>query len=585
MLCAHGQQAHASHSSGFSRLPWLSKGPDAFRLLSWNARALLHWDTRLARRKVRFLASAIRSPTPTVALVQELHGSEEELTALLYTAACPIHVFVSEFPGVHDQGPSRSKGGLAFVVPAGTAPRSSFELIDVLPGRIAALRFTTPSSSWTAWNVHNYEVSRSALSRLSSAVHEGLAAATADPRSHFVSLTGDLNFLAQGDTAHSLEAPEPAGLGFDAPPPPRPLQREWEALLDGLTEVHQPLPTHFRAQTKAVSRLDRCFLAMPSWALLRHRITATLLADPHSLHTRGLSDHAPMCVELRAQPQRPHNTRTIPRFVTAHPLFRRTLDQRLNSDPTFHELSPPLQLPRLKEHLRAAAKTTRDVIIHGADDSRPELRAMTYRSIARAIWFQDHKLASLLRQRSLLGSKFIASHRDGSLRISDPTRFDLLFNEAQLADKQRTARAAMTRIADATAAGLVPDGPVAARLRSRQRRATDALSQAWSPFGKRVYIQAVRLADRIEDSPEGMSAAFAAAWSPVFATAHTPLPGRLLPSLRPRAPGLPCPTSPHRPLPPFNGGSTSPALPPRAPTVCLPTSGPALALPCSGPSL
>eukprot|EP00974_Lingulodinium_polyedra_P041538 3990125-Lingulodinium_polyedra.AAC.1 len=74
----------------------------------------------------------------------------------------------------------------------------------------------------------------------------------------------------------------------DAPSPPRqvarPLQRQWQSVLERMVELRQPFPTHFNAAAASLSRLDRAYIATPPWAALKYKFCATLAGDPMALH-------------------------------------------------------------------------------------------------------------------------------------------------------------------------------------------------------------------------------------------------------------------------------------------------------------
>eukprot|EP00974_Lingulodinium_polyedra_P049658 4776402-Lingulodinium_polyedra.AAC.1 len=71
-----------------------------------------------------------------------------------------------------------------------------------------------------------------------------------------------------------------APLPKDAPSPPRlqarPLQRQWQLVLESMVELHQPFPTHFNSAAASLSRLDRAYIAAPPWAALKYKYCASL---------------------------------------------------------------------------------------------------------------------------------------------------------------------------------------------------------------------------------------------------------------------------------------------------------------------
>eukprot|EP00959_Pyramimonas_sp_CCMP1952_P226069 4727592-Pyramimonas_sp.AAC.1 len=89
------------------------------------------------------------------------------------------------------------------------------------------------------------------------------------------------------------------------------------------------------------------------------------------------------------------------------------------------------------------------------------------RSISRAVWRQDRRLASRLL-RYPLAQDLLVVRDDDRVALSDPARFSLLLDELQYADAESQLSSVRAEIG--AAASLPSPGQVKAKLRKRLQR-------------------------------------------------------------------------------------------------------------------
>ena len=76
-------------------------------------------------------------------------------------------------------------------------------------------------------------------------------------------------------------------------------------------EMKQPHPIQYSQASDALTRIDRVYTSFPGWMRVNLQCRYMLLAGPLALNNGGISDHAPLVVEV---------FRTAPRAPSLQPL-------------------------------------------------------------------------------------------------------------------------------------------------------------------------------------------------------------------------------------------------------------------------
>ena len=103
------------------RSPLFSGGVSRFQIVSWNCRALLHHDMVKRARKMRALRHFTRNAT--IVLLQEVHGTELEVTQSMFRFMQTVTLYLS---GCVDRAAGGSLSGkVSSAVGSATMKRSS----------------------------------------------------------------------------------------------------------------------------------------------------------------------------------------------------------------------------------------------------------------------------------------------------------------------------------------------------------------------------------------------------------------------------------------------------------------------------
>jgi hypothetical protein len=206
-----------------------------------------------------------------------------------------------------------------------------------------------------------------------------------------------------------------------------------------MTEIQQPFETHYHSASATLSRLDRLYVASPPWLVLQLGLRGKLLHDPFQSHQQSLSDHVPVAFCFTYKYQLPAEQRPIPRFVSDHPRFMEALDN-LTAAFDLDALSVPLRLPMYKKLMREAARITRNELFAIPDDTMDK-RSTVCGSIARAVWHNDEKLASILISKSPAAQEHLEIGTSG-VKIRDPTKFSNFYDTVRSAALESRLRGA-----------------------------------------------------------------------------------------------------------------------------------------------
>lgn len=253
----------------------------------WNARALLATSRRAQGRKMADLTRILAGAS--VVSIVELHGSVERAP---HDTQRILRDFVLLSSFFEDGG----TGGVAILV------RSVLRGVELRVRRLVVGRALQLEIRWEsgvslrATVVHNFEISGDGLVRIKCVDEDTARWYEGAPRERWALAGSDWNFLPHGQGYVSVAAPSavarmPVGL------------RRGEHVLRWFGEVAVDLYpggcTHFSSATSQLSRIDRVYWLGPSWACTQIGVEARVIGRPEGWHLRGISDHAPVQVDVR----------------------------------------------------------------------------------------------------------------------------------------------------------------------------------------------------------------------------------------------------------------------------------------------
>ena len=489
--------------------PWLPQG-SSVDFVTWNARALHHHRPHSRLNKLRFLGSLVprAAGSFSVLALQEVHGSPEKHRRLLHSILKDFHMFSSFAPAADESGLRQDQGGVITLIPkAPGEPRHRFVRTEIIPGRVLRVTTKIGEFDWTHWNIHNFGLTAAQVRAVADHLRRDAREASRSPTSRFVVVCGDFNFLAPGEHHRALSKPDARDRReHPAASAGRPA---WQRALDSYIEIKQPFDTHFHSATRTLGRIDRLYVASPTWLVLQLRLRGRLLRDPALCHQQLLSDHAPVAFKFSTRCQLPDDQRPIPKFVVDHPRFPEILSSLVETS-HLHELSVPDRLSEFKSLMRNAARLTRNEIL-ALDPRSLQARATTCASIARAVWHCDAGLARVLLKRSAIARRHLKC-TNGIVTLTDSFAFTQAYELARAEDLRRRRTDAHRDLHDAQ------DPALALRQHRRQMANFNRLGRIWAPFGKQLPIVAIRVGDRLEHHPDARLSSLADAWSSTFST-------------------------------------------------------------------
>ena len=185
----------------------------------------------------------------------------------------------------------------------------------------------------------------------------------------------------------------------------------------------------------------------------------------------------------------------------------------------------------MKHIMTLAAQKARDALImiqpSELKDDDPnilcEARAMTLRSIARAVWYQDWKTAKLLANDTTAGATHLQITLD-KISIANDESFAQEVDTTHLAIANRRRQDAAARSGSAY---LDQNRQLGDKWRQKSRRAAQR-GELWKPFAKRLILAGVRVAEgasfHIVTDPMAMHSAIQTHWSRVFSAKDVNIP-------------------------------------------------------------
>ena len=365
-------------------------------MVSWNARALVHYRSKANSSKRKFLQS-LASRFACI-LLQEVHGSPADVAFFL--------TLFRRHTWRYYPGPDPATGGLLVGIVSTALVNASWTDLSVADGRIVRSELSHPSGRIALWNVHLHQVSGAVASDARARILSDLRESKASPLTNPVFLAGDFNLgrngeirsyldpLAQAEYVNALSS---YNSHYTAE------ERQWDAVLLQFSEFNLSHQTHFSSAGRFENRLDRIFSNFPPWIFRLLHVSRPVFPSPYHMFQNDLSDHSPVGISLAFQPRPPLSDRPVPSYVTKHPFYQtvlHSLESQLNiSSTTLKNLSStnPFQAIRYySKVLRRAASITRNILLQTpnkfSDDS-------LLTSASRAYSFQNCSLARLLLDR------------------------------------------------------------------------------------------------------------------------------------------------------------------------------------------
>ena len=131
----------------------------------------------------------------------------------------------------------------------------------------------------------------------------------------------------------------------------------WKNLTSDFIEVQGLGLSHYNAASDKLNAVSRLFWLTPGWLALSADLNPHC-EDPAWLHSRGLSDHAPVGVTF-AMAARPSAPLSIPPGICKHPYFKQTVD-KLAAVAQLHTMGSFQQLEIMESIIRESARLTFD---------------------------------------------------------------------------------------------------------------------------------------------------------------------------------------------------------------------------------
>ena len=451
--------------------------------VSWNARALFSYDPSLLHRKLDYLCSLAASAD--VVMIQEAHSNAEKPTVLHNRLR---HTHVLFWCNAVDDS---NVGGIGFVMKRSFLSMFDTCLFDphgIVPARAALLSLRGPRGALDLCNLH-LDPSMSVQERIAF-LDTVRSALSDDMRVHTI-VCGDFN--SDSDFGDRLDCARGVFCGR-----PGAEQEHFDNIFKEYAELDCRDFTH-RTGAQVVtmlSRIDRVYTSLPA-ALCQDFSFSASVMSPAVAPDFTLSDHVPLKFTMR--PTTPATRRSVPSWVTRHPLWPITLDEILASFGAFDPQDHNHNVRMTKVAMRLAARRVIDISAHHkARNADEELWWLT--RALRAIHRADH--AALDRCLSVVPSlDSLLDTRPGDLapllrRISELSR-----------------RSAATKLQEVRTNASLPE-----YARRQQVSRLTRLLRTWAPSRRNVMLQGIRADDgSFVDDPSDVFDAVAGHWSPVFA--------------------------------------------------------------------
>ncbi|CAK0871390.1 unnamed protein product, partial [Prorocentrum cordatum] len=485
-------------------------------------------NTELRRRKLALLASYMK--VNAIIAVQEVHGSEDALRIFLQAQPQKYLSFLSRPdtwsstrspPSTSTSMPNYTRSSSRNATPA--LPSYRFDIVAA--GRAALLTITDSAGKYSMqiFNIHNYDLKPHEFSAIQRTWSSGLAWARRDSLHRIFLGVGDFSIASRPPV--SQRAPSDA-TAWRLRPDRRCQLRQpaWRRLFAAAMEVESQWPTHYDKSCKQLSTIDRIFLGIDAHAMLSVSTILTTARDAMELSEAGISDHAPLVLQITAARHVPRDEQPIPTHLFNHRKYPEACSLMLDRCALEGETAEG-RWRAAKQCMKLAARRVRDEQLRTnfsllVKDSTVETSCMGFKSAARAVWRQDAVLAG----RLLDSCPALAAHlqvTDGNVHIVDPNSFATNFDA--IAERVHSLRRQAAEAAARTA--NVRDSAAWRRVERKAARH----AQLWVPWRRRMILSGLRVdsapcaakdsqvAQHVVTDPAGMKMTVANYWGEIFA--------------------------------------------------------------------
>ncbi|CAK0907413.1 unnamed protein product [Prorocentrum cordatum] len=351
------------------------------------------------------------------------------------------------------------------------------------------------------YNIHNYEIGNAAAMRTSTKINGDMHLAR-DNRSKIAPVViGDFNFAAVG----KLKPTEPsARASSDATETSKASARQWHGALKHLLEFEGSDAIHFCAETLVESTIDRCFCSITPSQMIQLAVASAAFSTPELLSCRRFSDHAAVLVSFAMRDLEDEKNQPIAQCIFK-PLIFMQIAERAFSQTDLDKLPPPARLLQSTELPREVARAARDRT-HEGNPGQGAVQLQRAKSIARAVWRQDCKLA-VRPLRAHAKAQDILDISMDQIKLTDPASFEerasAIFR--QDADQRRAA------VDLARQRGRLPHAEARAQSQPLRRK-----SQLWNPIIKRLVLTGAKTITGTVTGPTERLQKLMEHWQPVF---------------------------------------------------------------------
>ncbi|CAK0837751.1 unnamed protein product, partial [Prorocentrum cordatum] len=377
--------------------------------------------------------------------------------------------------------------------------------------------------SMQIFNIHNYDLKPHEFTAVQRTWSSGLAWARRDSLHRIFLGVGDFNIATRPPVSQRAPSDTTA---WRLRPDHRCQLRQpaWRRLFAAAMEVESQWPTHYDKSCKQLSTIDRIFLGIDAHAMLSVSTILTTARDAMELSEAGISDHAPLVLQITAARHVPRDEQPIPTHLFNHRKYPETYTLMLDHCALAGETAEG-RWRAAKQCMKLAARRVRDEQLRTnfslrVKDSTVETSCVGFKSAARAVWRQDAVLAG----RLLDSCPALAAHlhiTDGTVRLVDPRSFATNFDA--IAERVHSLRRQAAEAAARTA--NVRDSAAWRRVERKAARH----AQLWVPWRRRMILSGLRVdsapcaakdsqvAQHVVSDPAGMKATVANYWGEIFA--------------------------------------------------------------------
>ena len=208
----------------------------------------------------------------------------------------------------------------------------------LVPGRVHKLHAERDDKKLIVRNIQNHGLDLDETKRAIRDVASDLATVAADPAKATMFIGIDWHCAYSEDNKFSAEKPEVVAMNVAGSQTHKQL---WLKVLGEMLEVVPPRPIHYNVVSNTAACIDRIYSSSPAWLTAHITLAVTATRDPRRSWRDGLSDHAPVKVEIRHRARLYAEQKPIGDHVLARPEFKRRLDNTL-IDWNIEQPPPPL---------------------------------------------------------------------------------------------------------------------------------------------------------------------------------------------------------------------------------------------------